>query len=52
MRSPSISIPRPAATVQRVSGTWSFNPAPQSTATGSFVMHATDDGGSQAVPVG
>ena len=38
-------------TVQRVSGTWFFKPAPKSTAPGSFVMHATDDGGLQAVPV-
>ena len=37
-------------TVQRVSGTWFFNPATKSTTPGSFVMHATDDGGLQATP--
>jgi PKD domain/Bacterial Ig domain len=37
-------------TVERVSGKWYFNPAPKSTAPGSFVMHASDDGGLQATP--
>ena len=37
-------------TVQRVSGTWFFNPAAKSTTPGSFVMHATDDGNLSATP--